>query len=37
MTPLALLFMCLALAGVTGLVAWCYYRVLLPPKKREQE
>ena len=28
MTPLAILFMSVALLGVTALTAWCYIRVL---------
>jgi len=28
MTPLAILFMLVALATVTGLAGWCYFKVL---------
>lgn len=37
MTPLAILFMSLALAFVTGLVTWCYYKVLAGRNKRTED
>lgn len=34
MTPLAVAFMTIALVFVTGLAAWCYYKVLVNHRKR---
>lgn len=37
MTALAVLFMSLALAFVTALVSWCYYRVLTRRDKSQED
>lgn len=37
MTVLAAVFMGVALISVTALAAWCYYRVLRSPEKRDPD
>lgn len=37
MTTLAILFMSLALIFVTGLAAWCYYKVLTSRRGNEDD
>jgi hypothetical protein len=38
MTTAAIVFMLVSVSSVTGLVAWCYYRVLTtPPRSGERD
>lgn len=37
MTTAAIVFMVLSVGSVTGLVAWCYYRVLTTPPKDDSK
>ena len=36
MTIAAILFMSISVLGVVALTAWCYYRVLQSPRRRQE-